>query len=457
MNKKHALIVDDSKSARFALKRMLDELNLEVDTVESAAEAIRYLQQQQPDIIFMDHMMPGMDGFEAVKQIKNNPQTALIPIMMYTSKGGDVYMSQARALGAVGIIRKTIAPVELRDSLLELGLIDDLPPEKQRPSPDTSSRPSSTPISPAKKNVLDVYIQDLRKLMDDQTIELHRSMWLGIESVSNEIFNRLNSDLDEKIEKIQSALSEKQNSTPLYRRATVWLLFLMAFLLLVSLGYNIRLLSSLKTADLQPREAENERAAMPDRQPPAPQPLNTDSPIETDRKILQKSQQEFIHWVAGTTMEYPYNEIALNDKRLPVVKEIIQRALEANYKGHIILQTHVGEFCLSSDQTGTYRLADENTPVASCDMIGNTIQPTDQASSHQSLSFVNYLSDSERLNQWGILLEVSNLNRKIPLAEYPQVTAQTTAAQWNRAAQLNNRIHIKLIPESGALMNSGLE
>jgi len=109
---KSALVVDDSRSARFVLKRMLEELKLEVDTVESAADALDYLAHNDTDIIFMDHMMPGMDGFEAVKRIKENPQTAIIPIMMYTSKCGDVYLSQARALGAMGVIAKTIAPVE---------------------------------------------------------------------------------------------------------------------------------------------------------------------------------------------------------------------------------------------------------------------------------------------------------------------------------------------------------
>jgi len=133
MTLKRALIVDDSKSARFALKRMLKELKLEVDTVESAADAMLYLEDHLPDVIFMDHMMPGMDGFEAVKRIKKNPQTAVIPIMMYTSKAGDVYLSQARALGAVGIIRKTIAPVELKESLLELGIIDNVPHEIMKP------------------------------------------------------------------------------------------------------------------------------------------------------------------------------------------------------------------------------------------------------------------------------------------------------------------------------------
>ena len=96
---KTALIVDDSKSARVVLKRMLETHELEVDTAESAEEALLYLNGNRPDVIFMDHMMPGMDGFEAVSAIKNNPDTATIPIMMYTSQKGELYVGQARALG----------------------------------------------------------------------------------------------------------------------------------------------------------------------------------------------------------------------------------------------------------------------------------------------------------------------------------------------------------------------
>ena len=54
--------------------------------------------------------MPGMDGLQAVQAIKNDPRTATIPIMMYTSQEGELYLGQARALGAVGVLPKQIKP-----------------------------------------------------------------------------------------------------------------------------------------------------------------------------------------------------------------------------------------------------------------------------------------------------------------------------------------------------------
>jgi len=198
---KKALIVDDSKSARVLLKRMLVDLGLDVDTMNTADDALKYLIDHKPDVIFMDHMMPGMDGFEAVKHIKTNPDTAVIPIMMYTSKGGDVYLSQARALGAVGIISKTISPVGLKDSLFKLGLINDRRIDDRRRVPtdvndeDVRLEKKLKTAATRHRSDAEVSLDHLHKLMDEQTVELHKSMWRGVESLSHEIFNRLNSDL----------------------------------------------------------------------------------------------------------------------------------------------------------------------------------------------------------------------------------------------------------------------
>ena len=73
----------------------------------------------------MDHLMPGMDGLQAVQAIKGNPQTAMIPIMMYTSQEGELYVGQARALGALGVLPKQVRPVDVSKVLYELHLLPD--------------------------------------------------------------------------------------------------------------------------------------------------------------------------------------------------------------------------------------------------------------------------------------------------------------------------------------------
>lgn len=76
MGSKRALVVDDSRSARLVLKRLLEQHGIIVDEVESAEDALEYLIYTKPHAIFMDHMMPGMDGLEAVGIIKRDPATA---------------------------------------------------------------------------------------------------------------------------------------------------------------------------------------------------------------------------------------------------------------------------------------------------------------------------------------------------------------------------------------------
>src|ERR1700749_1219040 len=125
MARKSALVVDDSKSARVILSRMLEKYDIEVDMAESAEQAIEYLKGNRPDAIFMDHLMPGMDGLQALKAIKGNPQTAMIPIMMYTSQEGELYVGQARALGAMGVLPKQVRPVDVSKVLYELRLLPD--------------------------------------------------------------------------------------------------------------------------------------------------------------------------------------------------------------------------------------------------------------------------------------------------------------------------------------------
>ena len=69
--------------------------------------------------------MSGMDGLQAVQAIKNNPRTATIPIMMYTSQEGELYVGQARALGAIGVLPKQIKQADVTKVLYQLNLAVD--------------------------------------------------------------------------------------------------------------------------------------------------------------------------------------------------------------------------------------------------------------------------------------------------------------------------------------------
>jgi CheY-like chemotaxis protein/chaperonin cofactor prefoldin len=109
----HILVVDDSKSARVMLTRLLQKGGMKVDLAESAEEGLDYLESSIPDLIFMDHMMPGMDGLEATAVIKKNSRTAGIPVVMYTSKEGDRYLDEVKSYGAMGVLPKPAKPSQI--------------------------------------------------------------------------------------------------------------------------------------------------------------------------------------------------------------------------------------------------------------------------------------------------------------------------------------------------------
>ncbi len=107
MTIKRALLVDDSKVARFALGKLLEHVSMDVEMAGSAEEALDYLANHEaPDVIFMDHLMPGMNGVEATKAIKSNPDTAGIPIVMCTSKKSREFEEAAKKFGIYNILTK---------------------------------------------------------------------------------------------------------------------------------------------------------------------------------------------------------------------------------------------------------------------------------------------------------------------------------------------------------------
>jgi CheY-like chemotaxis protein len=122
MTIKSALLVDDSKVARFALSKLLEKINLNVSMAGSGEEALDYLNTHDiPDVIFMDHLMPGMNGVEATKAIRSNPVTANIPIIMCTSKKSEEFTTEIQDYAIYDILTKPPHPEGVSTILDKLG------------------------------------------------------------------------------------------------------------------------------------------------------------------------------------------------------------------------------------------------------------------------------------------------------------------------------------------------
>ena len=84
---KKVLVVDDSKTELMFLSDLLKKQGYEVATAENADEAYRNLEADKPDLILMDVVMPGQNGFQLTRALSRDPRYADVPVIMCTSKG----------------------------------------------------------------------------------------------------------------------------------------------------------------------------------------------------------------------------------------------------------------------------------------------------------------------------------------------------------------------------------
>ena len=99
MNKR-ILIVDDEEVIRKFLKINLNKLGYEVVEAIDGEKAIEKIGEGKPDLIICDVMMPNKNGWEVVKEVKTNPDTSEIPIILLTAKNDDIDMFKGYELGA---------------------------------------------------------------------------------------------------------------------------------------------------------------------------------------------------------------------------------------------------------------------------------------------------------------------------------------------------------------------
>jgi CheY-like chemotaxis protein len=141
------LLVDDSKSARYALRLQLQRHGVEVDTAESAEAALEILKGTLPDAVLLDHMMPGLSGFEALEIIRADARTAHLPVVMCTSHEDPEFAAAAQRKGVVAILPKSVAPEKLPAVLAQLKTALDRSPTQ--PQDEPRSIPAGTPTPTA--------------------------------------------------------------------------------------------------------------------------------------------------------------------------------------------------------------------------------------------------------------------------------------------------------------------
>ena len=102
------MVVDDSLTMRKVLSRLLEREGYRVITAIHGVDALQILQEIKPSIILTDIEMPHMDGFELVRQLRNDAATAETPIIMISSRTAEKHQSLAKSLGVNDFMGKPI-------------------------------------------------------------------------------------------------------------------------------------------------------------------------------------------------------------------------------------------------------------------------------------------------------------------------------------------------------------
>jgi len=114
------LIVDDSPTEIRKISSILERNNHEVITADNGADGVAVARSEQPDIILMDVVMPGLNGFQATRQLTRTPETADIPVIIVTTKDQETDRVWGTRQGAKGYLVKPVGEDNLIQTIQEL-------------------------------------------------------------------------------------------------------------------------------------------------------------------------------------------------------------------------------------------------------------------------------------------------------------------------------------------------
>jgi CheY-like chemotaxis protein len=441
---KRALIVDDSRSARVILSRMLEGYGLQVDSSESAEHALEFLRQTRPDVIFMDHLMPGMDGFQAIQAIKGNPDTAMIPVVMYTSQEGELYVSQARALGAVGVLPKTVKQADVSRVLYQLRLL----PERRetRPAAPSYAAQETAAVrtqSPAVAlGEIEAAVRSATApILKEHNMEMRRFVLASLEAFARRIGTELKPvAAPPPTEPIEAPPPPPPpNRWPLVA-AIAALALLPTFVLAVVHTRTLDAMNELARSNIRLASFVDEQQLQ----------------LAALRQAVQGREAQLARTATTRTAAaaadvesepVPYGEAPLAGARLERLRDMITQLKAGGFRGTLKVATFVGEFCLVGNGIEGYSMAADDLPASRCDLRGNPYDDGLSAAQRQSLPFANLVASLRQDKSGQMRVEVEHEGRK-PSVPYPRgdQLAKVTAGDWNRIAAQNNRVEFAAQP-----------
>jgi len=443
MARKRVLVVDDSKSARVILSRMLEKFDIEVDMAEAAERAIEYLKSNRPDAIFMDHQMPGMDGLQALQTIKGNPQTAMIPIMMYTSQEGELYVGQARALGAMGVLPKQVRPVDVSKVLYELHLLPDrrdmnepaLAPVEIIGGSPVEMLPAPKPI-PSSAGI--DWGRRVEAAVKDQAVDLRRFIVASLDSFASRIVSDVRHDPPPLAEPLPPPPKPSQLPWALGLAAVSILAVSFAASWLMQRSELASARAQLSALEASNTELQRTRADLS-----ATVKDLTAVVASTNGGVIGSAVGGAIAGIvpfASRAEPVPYGEIPFDRSRLDALREFLARLESQGFRGVLRITNLAGMFCLSGNSADGFAPAAANLPLSKCDLIGNPFEDSLSSQQRQSLAFANLIAGVRQRASGAITIDLESGGTSRNSMPYPVRTEGLTAGEWNRVAAANNRV-----------------
>ncbi len=432
MSSKLALVVDDSRMARYVLSKMLTEQGINVDSVESGEEALGYLCGKKPSMIFMDHTMPGMDGFQCLRAIKNDPQTAMIPIIMYTSKEGEVYESQARALGAVDVLPKTLKPLMLTQVL-----------ERQNLLPNQEASIASASVGQAANDVI---------IVDTETQEEadHKAAQALVAKETEAKRQELEA-LEQRIEMLTSQLATMGQQNSESRNRSARFQFLGLALCVVLIGWlllnNNQLMQNITELQAEKRNLTDSLSLQTQQNDAIKNELRAEMDNRTSESELNSRRFfESIEWALNEDGQFAWNEQPFNDRLAATLSQLAENLRSVDFVGEVSLRSHLGRFCFQTIETGEPALPELDQTLSSCEVVQFTVDSADSIGMAQSPGFERFMAAFEAEYGEDIEIKMSTAADRRPVTRYPSPDPDMLAEEWNEIAARNQRIEIAINP-----------
>ncbi|MBL3601445.1 MAG: response regulator [gamma proteobacterium endosymbiont of Lamellibrachia anaximandri] len=462
MTRKCVLIVDDSRTAREVLKKKLTSYDVDIDSVESAGTAVDYLVKKLPDAIFMDFEMPGMDGYQTLRVLKSNTRTSKIPVMMYTSREEGLTVSQARALGAVGVLPKLMGKEEVQSAMEQLNLltahestevvlehVEDFDVES---SATHEVSEGDAGMEASIKSVESVRNHDqTRKRIARMLAHQHRLINQEFQAISQETRQNLLQRFDDVEGKLSEArlLLDKKAGRLSNGGLLVLLLFLGA-LIFWSMG---------KESDLEQIKYASQLAALKQERGRLSDQVNMleqlavkqesivfqqISPLNKGNAQDNKALVRALEWAVNREGAFAYNHVPFGDERVAWLSQVLEHLTAAGFRGILSLRAHMGNFCLQRGDQELLHLADAGTKMSEC-IFSRDISATEGVQTIvQTIGFSNYLDTTLSLADGTIEVEVGLSGYDDPVAPYTNPYLVENAGVWNKVAAQNQHISVTL-------------